>query len=126
MTTNARSGAVIFAANPKRLAEFYAATTGLPVEHADEEHVVLASPSFELVIHRLVGGRAAPGPSRVRHDTHIKPFFAVPSLAAVREKAALLGGRLEPQEKEWGARGFRASEAIDPEGNVIQFREETE
>ena len=36
---------------------------------------------------------------------------------------AELGGSLEPVEKEWSWRGFRASEAVDPDGNVIQFRE---
>jgi hypothetical protein len=27
-------------------------------------------------------------------------------------------------DKEWSARGFRACETVDPEGNVIQFRED--
>jgi len=124
--TRARSGAVVFAASPKQLAEFYAVTTGLPVIHADEEHVVLASGSFELVIHQMHGGTPVQGPPTPRRDTAIKPFFVVASLAVVREKAAAMGGRLEPVQKEWSARGFRACEAVDPEGNVIQFREEAE
>jgi predicted enzyme related to lactoylglutathione lyase len=122
--TKARSGAVIFAAHPKQLAEFYAATTGLPVEHADKDHVVLASASFELVIHQMHGGVPEQSPPVPRRDTAIKPFFVVASLATAREKAAALGGMLEPAQKEWSARGFRACEAVDPEGNVIQFREE--
>ncbi len=122
--TKARSGAVIFAADPEQLAAFYAATTGLPVEHSDKDHVVLASAWFELVIHKMHGGLREQGPPTPRRDTAIKPFFVVASLAAVREKAAALGGELEPAKKEWSARGFRACEAIDPEGNVIQFREE--
>ena len=48
----------------------------------------------------------------------------MPSLSEAREKAAALGGQLRAAEEEWTARGFRACEAIDPDGNVIQFREE--
>ena len=63
-------------------------------------------------------------PVRVREDSCIKPFFPVRSLAEAREHAAATGGKLRPQSAEWEARGFRACEAIDPDGNVIQFREE--
>ncbi len=116
-------GAVIFVADLSRLAEFYRAMTGLPVTVADDTHVVLRSETFELVIHKIPGSVASNQPATPRRDAHVKPFFPVPNLAAAREAAAALGGRLEPVAGEWSARGFRACEAVDPEGNVIQFRE---
>jgi predicted enzyme related to lactoylglutathione lyase len=124
MAVNARYGAVIFAANLERMADFYTAVTGLAVELADETVVVLGSGRFELVIHKLAGEPVPGGPPMAREDTYIKPFFPVASLAAARAAAATFGGRLQPADKEWSGRGFRACEAVDPEGNVIQFREE--
>ncbi|HEX7296460.1 MAG TPA: VOC family protein [Pyrinomonadaceae bacterium] len=122
--SNIRPGAVIFTGDHKRLAKFYEAVTGLPVHFTDDGIQVLASDTFELVIHALGSEPAVSDPPRVREDTYIKPFFPVKSLAEVREKATALGGRLRPASEEWEARGFRACEAVDPDGNVIQFREE--
>lgn len=123
MAVNARYGAVIFAANLERMADFYTAVTGLAVELADETVVVLGTGMFELVIHKLAGEPVPGGPPAAREDTYIKPFFPVASLAAARAAAATFGGWLQPADREWSGRGFRACEAVDPEGNVIQFRE---
>ena len=114
---------MIFTGGKERLATFYQAVTGLPVRASDSTITVLASDHFELVIHALTGepqGRI----SAVREDAYVKPFFPVVSLAQAREKAEAFGGRLRPVDEEWEARGFRACEAVDPDGNVIQFREE--
>lgn len=124
MPTNIRPGTVIFTSDHQRLARFYQAMTGLPVRFTDDGITVLASETFELVIHSLPGEPAVNNPPHVRQDTYIKPFFPVTSLAEVRAKAVALGGQLRPPNEEWEARGFRACEAIDPDGNVIQFREE--
>jgi len=124
MPTNIRPGAVIFTGDHKRLAKFYEGVTGLSVRFADEGITVLGSETFELVIHSLPNEPTLSDPPRVREDTYIKPFFPVRSLAEAREKAAALGGALRPPSEEWEARGFRACEAIDTDGNVIQFREE--
>jgi hypothetical protein len=75
------------------------------------------------VIHSLSREPAASKPPLARDDSYIKPFFPVKSLSEAREIATALGGQLRPQNEEWEARGFRACEAIDPDGNVIQFRE---
>ena len=123
MSENARPGAVIFTGDRERLARFYEAVTGLPVRVNDDRVTVLASEHFELVIHALPGeppGRA----SAARQDGYVKPFFPVASLAEARETAASLGGRLRPPGEEWEARGFRACEAVDPDGNLIQLRED--
>ena len=127
MVSNIRPGSVIFTGDHKRLASFYEAITGLTVSFADDKVTVLRSDSFELVIHALpneASESAVDGPPQIREDSYIKPFFPVPSLSEARERAAALGGQLRPAEEEWTARGFRACEAIDPDGNVIQFREE--
>ena len=121
---NIRPGAVIFTGDHNRLAKFYEAVTGLSVRFADEGITVLGSETFELVIHAFPNEPTVSDPPRVREDSYIKPFFPVRSLSEAREKAATLGGQLRPQHEEWEARGFRACEAIDPDGNVIQFREE--
>lgn len=40
-----------------------------------------------------------------------------------RVTAASLGGHIKPAAAEWSARGFRACDGHDPEGNVLQVRE---
>jgi len=124
MATNAKPGAVIFTGDHRRLAQFYEAMTGLAVHFTDDSHTVLRSETFELVIHSLSTEAAVSEPPVAREDSYIKPFFPVTTLSEARERAAALGGQLRPQNEEWTARGFRACEAIDPDGNVIQFREE--
>jgi predicted enzyme related to lactoylglutathione lyase len=124
MSTNIKPGAVIFTGDHTRLARFYEAVTGLSVRFTDDSITVLGSETFELVIHSLPTEPLVSDPPRVRLDCYIKPFFPVTSLSEVREKAAGLGGNLRPQTEEWTARGFRACEGIDPDGNVIQFRED--
>jgi predicted enzyme related to lactoylglutathione lyase len=119
----ARTGVVIFTGDKERLARFYNAMTGLPVRVNDEGVTVLASDEFELVIHALPREPAVQT-SVPRQDVYIKPFFPVKSLAEAREKAEALGCHLGPANEEWEARGFRACEATDPDGNVIQFRQD--
>jgi predicted enzyme related to lactoylglutathione lyase len=59
----------------------------------------------------------------VRHDSYLKVCLPVASLAEARARAEALGGRLYPAQQEWQARGFRACDGHDPEGNVFQLRE---
>jgi len=124
MPADIKPGAVIFTGDQRRLAKFYEAMTGLSVRFSDDSITVLGSDTFELVIHSLSGEPPVGQPPPARQDTYIKPFFPVKSLSEAREKAAALGGLLRSQSEEWEARGFRACEAIDPDGNVIQFRED--
>ena len=124
MASNIRPGVVIFTGNQNRLAKFYEAMTSLTVLFKDDNHTVLGSDTFELVIHSLPSEPAVGEPPFAREDSYFKPFFPVRSLSKTRDRAAALGGQLRPQNEEWAARGFRACEAIDPDGNVIQFRED--
>jgi len=124
MATNIRPGAVIFTGERQRLARFYGALTGLAVRFEDDNITVLASDVFELVIHSLATEPAVGEPPLAREDSYIKPFFPVTSLSEARARAPAMGGQLRPAKEEWEARGFRACEAVDPDGNVIQFRED--
>ena len=122
MARSARPGVVIFTGDKDRLTGFYEAVTGLSVREQDDTVAVLTSEEFELVIHALPD--ELPGdPSAVRQDVYVKPFFPVVSLAEAREAAASAGGHLRPAGEEWEARGFRACEGVDPDGNAIQFRQ---
>jgi hypothetical protein len=121
-------GAVIFAADVDRVARFYEVLLLMSPVHVESGLRVIASDRTELVIHQLTtpGDGASPASgaaSPPREDAAIKPFFVVPSLSAAREMAPLLGGYLFPREREISARRFRACNACDPEGNVVQFRE---
>lgn len=122
-----KSGAVIFAADVDRVARFYEVLLQMSPVHVEPGLRVIASDRTELVIHQVPPSVLAPTPAGElpvpREDTAIKPFFVVRSLATARETAPLLGGYLFPREREFAARRFRACNACDPEGNVVQFRE---
>jgi predicted enzyme related to lactoylglutathione lyase len=119
--------AVVFAKDVARLAAFYEAVAGLVARERAADHVVLETPGFQLVVHGLPQRVAAAieigVPPRVRKDTPIKLALPVASIAAARREAAALGGRIAPPARAWEARGFRACDGHDPEGNVFQVRE---
>lgn len=127
MSTPAGFGAVIFAKDLGRLAAFYQGLLGLSAAQVEADHIVLDGPGLQLVIHAIPAAIAADihieTPPQRREDTPIKLFFQVPSLDLARARAAALGGALNPPEQVWSARGFRACDGHDPEGNVIQLRE---
>lgn len=119
-----KHAAVIFAADHAHLGRFYAALTNLEQTHADADHTVLESLQFQLVLHALRGepNPATDGPPQAREDTYLKLCFPVTDLAVVRKHAPDFGAWLKGPEAEWSARGFRACDGVDPEGNVVQFR----
>ncbi len=123
MATPSMPGVVIFTGDKQNLARFYEGVAGLSVRFSDSQISVLGSDAFELVIHTLPHEPPVGDPPPLREDVYLKPFFPVPSLSDARERAAALGGQLRPPDEEWEARGFIACEAMDPDGNVIQFRE---
>ena len=123
---NARTAAVLFAGNLDRMAAFYSVVLGLVEAGRDEDHIVLESPGFQLVVHRAVHkGPPATGvdaaPTR-RSSAAFKPVFFVPDFAPLRSVAESLGGALEPAGREWTFNGVPVCDGVDPEGNVIQFR----
>ncbi|MBV7542543.1 hypothetical protein KW835_15700 [Acidovorax sp. sic0104] len=127
MSTMPQSGAVIFAKDIRRLADFYEQLCGLAEVHAEGDHIVLESGAVQIVVHaippRISKAITITQPPAVREQVPIKLFFAVSDLAIARLRAAELGGHVAPAAKEWEARGFRACDGHDPEGNVIQLRQ---
>jgi hypothetical protein len=77
-------------------------------------------------VHRVVGSDPATDevvkPIR-RASVAFKPVFFVPSLARLRGVAEAHGGMMEPADREWSFQGNAVCDGLDPEGNVIQFRE---
>jgi len=126
VTYDSRAGAVLYAQDKDRLAAFYSAVLGLEIAARDDEHVVLESPGFQLVVLRsraLASAAPIAVPPVRRAETAFKPVFFVPSIAAVRASAEAHGGVLNGTEKEWQFDGWTVCDGLDPEGNVLQFRE---
>jgi predicted enzyme related to lactoylglutathione lyase len=123
-----RSGAVLYAKDMDRVAAFYEAVVRLKPADRDEKHVVLESSGCQLVVLRIpreIASRieiAAP-PVR-RSEAAVKLVFVVPSISTARESAASCGGALNPADEEWSFNGFTVCDGLDPEGNVIQFRQQ--
>jgi catechol 2,3-dioxygenase-like lactoylglutathione lyase family enzyme len=121
-----RTGAVLFAKGLDRVATFYANVLGLAEVHRDGDHILLESPGFQLVVHRIMGGRRSTDvevPPARRMSAAIKPVFFVASVANARVVVEAHGGVMEAADKEWEFNGVRVCDGVDPEGNVIQFRE---
>jgi hypothetical protein len=119
--------AVLYAKNVGRVSAFYADLAALMLVHSSDDHVVLESPVFQLVIVAIPAPLAASidiaSPPIRREDAPVKLVFPVQSIQVARERAAALGGELNPIEREWEFQGQRVCDGHDPEGNVVQFRE---
>ena len=122
-----RTGAVLFARSLDQVAALYSSVLGLHEANRDDDHIVLESPGFQLVVHRILAHAATAielsDPPARRRLAAFKPVFFVHSLANVRAIAKRHGGVMEPRDKEWSFDGIVVCDALDPEGNVIQFRE---
>jgi hypothetical protein len=122
-----KSGAVLFAKDPTRVARFYEVLAGLVPTHVAADIIVLESPAQQLMVHpippRIARSIKITQPPQRRGNAAVKLVFAVHSIGAARAAAPELGGALNPPERMFEARGFRACDGHDPEGNVIQFRE---
>jgi len=127
MTNRPKPSSVIFAKDIIKLANFYRAIAEMLEMHRDKDHVVLDEDGFQLVIHcipkRIAATITITDPPLVREGTPIKICLPVSAIESSRVKAAELGGWVGPKSQEWEARGFRACDGHDPEGNVFQVRE---
>jgi predicted enzyme related to lactoylglutathione lyase len=127
MKSRPKPSVVVFAKSVPTLASFYREVAQMTTVHEDADHVVLDDQAFQVVIHGIPKDIAATiritEPPAIREDTPLKLCLPVPSLERARTTAAALGGRLGPKGREWEARGFRACDGHDPEGNVFQARE---
>lgn len=111
--------AVLFVHDVARMTAFYRELAGMQRVHGDDRHAVLECDGFQLTIHAIHG---AGTDFSTREDSYLKLCFPVDDLAAARVRTRELGGELWPPEREWQARGFRACDGRDPEGNVFQLR----
>jgi predicted enzyme related to lactoylglutathione lyase len=127
MTNKPKPSAVVFAKNVAQVAKFYEGVLSMSIAHADPDHIVLNSEDFQLVVHaipkQVAETIAIAVPPEIREDTPIKLCLPVSSLAEARAKAAVLGGKVRSQDKEWNGPNFKACDGYAPEGNVVQFRE---
>jgi predicted enzyme related to lactoylglutathione lyase len=127
MNTRPKPSAVIFAKNIAKLAHFYSAVVGMTEVLCDKDHIVLDAECFQLVVHGIPQPIAEQiqisEPPQVREDMPIKICLPVQSIEQARLRATELGGNVGTKAKEWDARGFRACDGHDPEGNVFQVRE---
>lgn len=127
MASLSQFGAVVFAKDIERVARFYRELLPMVELHAARDHRVLEAAGCQLVVHAIPKAIAKSiridDPPQRRTETPIKLCFGVDSIARARAAAPALGGALNPAGREWEARGFRACDGHDPEGNVIQLRE---
>jgi predicted enzyme related to lactoylglutathione lyase len=127
MATAFHVGAVLYAKNLALVQAFYQAVLSLEVESAEKDYVVLASPTFQLVIlevpEHIASSIEIETPPRRRTETPIKLVFEVKSISTARAVARLHGGELLPPEREWNFHSYRVCDGHDPEGNVVQFRQ---
>jgi predicted enzyme related to lactoylglutathione lyase len=127
MAIKFHAGAVLYAKNLALVQAFYQFVIGLDVEHAEKDYVVLASPTFQLVVltipEHIASSIEVESPPRRRTETPIKLVFEVASISTARAVARLHGGELFPPEREWNFHGYRVCDGQDPEGNVVQFRQ---
>jgi catechol 2,3-dioxygenase-like lactoylglutathione lyase family enzyme len=127
VSDEARSGAVLYAKDVDRVVAFYSAVLELPAADRNDDHVVLESPGFQLVVLHIPPDIASTivitVPPTRRVNAAIKLVFFVPSIARARASAGACGGVLNPADKEWSFQGFKVCDGLDPEGNVIQLRE---
>src|SRR5215471_9477064 len=91
-------GAVIYAKDYRGLAKFYENVAALTQREVNHDYVLLAAPSFQLVILRIPERIAADitieTPPRKRENTPIKLFLNVSSIENARQTAKALGGEL--------------------------------
>jgi len=120
-------GASVYAKDLDRVRRFYEEVCELQLVEAGSEFVALERGPIQLVIVRIPEQIAQTieisVPPQRREDTALKLMFVVRSIANARQAAIELGGAIDGVEKEWKFRGMRVCDGHDPEGNVVQVRE---
>lgn len=121
----AHAGLFIYAKDLDRLADFYCRVLSMNCVARSADLRVLDSPDLQLVLHampRFIANQIEiTVPPQKREDTALKFFFTVPSLAIAQSAMNATGGDLFGETYE--GPGFRARNAYDPEGNILQLRE---
>lgn len=115
---------VVFVSDVRRVGDFYRDVASMTAEVQDTVHIVLDIEGFQLVFHALRSEPASSdaAPVRSREDSYLKVCLPAVSIDAARRTAEAKGGAIKAREHEWAARGFRACDVHDPEGDIIQVR----
>ena len=125
MTGPARAGLFIYANDAERVALFYESVALMKRLHVKGELIILQSPDIQLLVHKtpaeVTTDIVITSPPKRRENTALKFFFTVPNLNEARSVANDLGG--EVFSESWQGPGFVVCNAMDPEGNVFQVRE---
>ena len=123
-----QGGVVIYAKDTKRVATFYEHVASMRVCRTAEDHVVLESGPFQLVVvripERIAKTITIESPPARRENGVIKPLFYVENIAHAREVAVKYGGALNGAGREWRFDGATVCDGCDPEGNVYQLRQQ--
>jgi predicted enzyme related to lactoylglutathione lyase len=118
--------AVIFVSNVQRIRDFYRTVIRMDLAEDQPNYAILTIPGFELVIHGIPGESDSSFASNeipeVREECNLKLCLPVASIREARARALALGGSIQAEEFEWSARGVKACDGYDPEGNVFQVR----
>jgi uncharacterized protein YjbI with pentapeptide repeats len=121
------SEAVIYAKSLDRVQAFYQGVLAFEIRHTQPDHVLLTSSAWRLTIVKIpesvATSIAIAAPPTRRSQAAIKLVFEVADLPAARERAQTLGGELSSEASEWIYQGYRICDGLDPEGNVLQFRQ---
>jgi predicted enzyme related to lactoylglutathione lyase len=127
MTDRGLIGAVLYAKDFARLVDFYSSIAGIEPQTIEKGYAILGSGSSQFVIvripKRIADAIDIAMPPEPREDTPLKLVFAVEDIARARERAAQLGGAVNPAEREWEFQGAKVCDGHDPEGNVFQLRQ---
>jgi predicted enzyme related to lactoylglutathione lyase len=127
MTHRGLIGAVLYAKDLDRLVGFYSAVVGIEPPPIEKGFAVLGSSPSQFVIvrvpQRIAETIEIATPAEPREDTPLKLVFSVEDIAHARDRAAELGGAMNPAGREWEFEGAKVCDGHDPEGNVFQLRQ---
>ena len=126
MTLSPTTCMVLFVADVPNMTAFYSAIGSMQILHEETSYAILKIDGFELLIHAMHGVSEDDGSNheilQIREDAYTKLCLPVKCVTAARQLARELGGAIKSGEHEWVARGIRACDGHDPEGNVFQVR----
>jgi catechol 2,3-dioxygenase-like lactoylglutathione lyase family enzyme len=105
---------ILFAADVRRLRDFYSEAFGLTVVEDDGGWVRLATGGAELALHAIPGATPVVEPAHPRADAPAKIVFEVDDLEATRDRLSRLGAPMR-------ATVVDHADGVDPEGNVFQI-----
>lgn len=126
MKAKIQCGAVIYAKDMLRIAEFYKNVAELIIFDTNKTHIKLEKESFQLVVlqvsERISESIEINEPPLRRENTPIKLVFFVESIRKIRQIIMSFGGELNGTDREWEFDGCIVCDGQDPEGNVFQLR----